>query len=57
MDSSVAKLIEEGAPINRIKAQCRKNKMYYLQEEALLKVIDGTTSMKEVLRSLRDDGQ
>lgn len=57
VDSSVAKLIEEGTPINRIKAQCRKNKMYYLQEEALLKVIDGTTSMKEVLRSLRDDGQ
>jgi len=52
-DPSVAKLIAENASIERIKAQCRKNKMYYLQEEGLLKVIDGTTSMNEVLRCLR----
>jgi len=52
VDKAVAGLIKEGAPMNRIKAQCRKNRMYYLQEEALLKVIDGTTSMKEVLRCL-----
>lgn len=53
VDEGVAKLIEEGAPIDRIKSQCRKNKMYYLQEEGLLKVIDGTTSMNEVLRCLK----
>ena len=53
VDENVAKLIAEGAPTNRIKSQCRKNKMYYLQEEALLKVIDGTTSMDEILRCLR----
>ncbi len=52
VDPAVAKLIAEGATIDKIKAQCRKNKMYYLQEEALLKVIDGTTSMNEVLRCL-----
>jgi len=52
VDPAVAKLIAEGASIEKIKAQCRKNKMYYLQEEALLKVIDGTTSMNEVLRCL-----
>jgi len=52
VDPTVAKLIAEGATIEKIKAQCRKNKMYYLQEEALLKVIDGTTSMNEVLRCL-----
>lgn len=52
IDPTVAALIAEGAPINRIKSQCRKNKMYYLQEEGLLKVIDGTTSMNEVLRCL-----
>jgi type II secretory ATPase GspE/PulE/Tfp pilus assembly ATPase PilB-like protein len=52
VDPAVAALIAEGAPMNRIKAQCRKNKMYYLQEEGLLKVIDGTTSMNEVLRCL-----
>lgn len=50
---TVAKLIAEGAPIERIKAECRKNKMYYLQEEGLLKVIDGTTSMNEILRCLK----
>ncbi len=53
VDSAVAKLIAEGAAINRIKAQCRKSKMYYLQEEGLRKVIDGTTSMNEILRCLR----
>lgn len=52
VDPMVSKLIAEGAGIDKIKSQCRKNKMYYLQEEALLKVIDGTTSMNEVLRCL-----
>jgi type II secretory ATPase GspE/PulE/Tfp pilus assembly ATPase PilB-like protein len=53
-DSAIAKLLSQGASVNRIKSQCRKNKMYYLQEEALLKVIDGTTSMNEVLRVMRE---
>ena len=53
IDPTISKLIAEGALINRIKSQCRKNKMYYLQEEGLLKVIDGTTSMNEVLRCLK----
>lgn len=46
----VSQLIAEGAPVQKIKAQCRKNRMYYLQEEALLKVISGVTSMNEILR-------
>ena len=49
-------LIAEGASASKLKMQCRKNRMYYLQEEGLLKVIDGTTSMNEVLRSLRSNG-
>jgi len=53
VDDNVRKLIAENAPIERIKALCRKHKMYYLQEEGLLKVIDGMTSMNEVLRCLR----
>ena len=44
------KLIRENAPINAIRAQYRKDKMLYLQEEAIRKVIDGTTSIQEVLR-------
>ncbi|HNQ24789.1 MAG TPA: ATPase, T2SS/T4P/T4SS family [Phycisphaerae bacterium] len=54
VDDGIKKLMAEGASSNRIKAQARKNKMYYLQEEGLLKVIDGTTSMNEILRVLRD---
>lgn len=53
VDEAAAALIAEEAPINRIKAQCRKSKMYYLQEEGLLRVIDGTTSMNELLRCLK----
>jgi type II secretory ATPase GspE/PulE/Tfp pilus assembly ATPase PilB-like protein len=53
IDDAIRKIIAEGASIERIKAQCRKNRMYYLQEEALLKVIDGTTSIDEILRCLR----
>ncbi|MDO8630164.1 MAG: ATPase, T2SS/T4P/T4SS family, partial [Phycisphaerales bacterium] len=48
----ITALIAEGAPLNRIKAECRKKKMYYLQEEGLRKVIDGITSMNEVIRCL-----
>ena len=44
------KLIRENAPINAMREQCRKDKMLYLQEEALRKVIDGTTSIQEILR-------
>ncbi|MCH7944906.1 MAG: Flp pilus assembly complex ATPase component TadA [Armatimonadetes bacterium] len=54
VDDAVRNLIVQGAPIKTIKAQCRKKRMYYLQEEALLKVIDGSTSMNEVLRILRN---
>ncbi|MBN1845655.1 MAG: Flp pilus assembly complex ATPase component TadA [Sedimentisphaerales bacterium] len=50
ISDSLRKLIRENAPINAMRAQCRKDKMLYLQEEALRKVIDGTTSIQEVLR-------
>jgi len=53
----VSQLIAEGAPIQKIKAQCRKNRMYYLQEEALLKVISGVTSMNEILRVMGANDQ
>jgi type II secretory ATPase GspE/PulE/Tfp pilus assembly ATPase PilB-like protein len=53
VDEAIATLIKDDAPIKTIKSECRKKRMYYLQEEGLLKVIDGTTSMQEVLRCLR----
>ena len=54
---AIRELIKGGAPIKQIKAQARKNKMYYMQEEGLFKVIDGTTSLDEVIRGLRDDAK
>jgi type II secretory ATPase GspE/PulE/Tfp pilus assembly ATPase PilB-like protein len=46
----IRQLIRENAPINAIRAQSRKDKMRYLQEQILRKVIDGTTSIQEMLR-------
>ncbi len=55
VDKSIQALIAEGGPLKAVKVQARKNRMYYLQEEGLLKVIDGTTSLNEILRGLRVD--
>ena len=49
--------ISTGKPLKEIKDQARKAKMLYLQEDGLRKVIDGTTSMNEVMRGLRMDGK
>jgi len=43
-------LIREGAPVGQLKAVCRKSGMLYLQEQALQRVIDGVTSIQEVIR-------
>ncbi|MFH0980907.1 MAG: ATPase, T2SS/T4P/T4SS family [Planctomycetota bacterium] len=53
VDKPMRALIAEGAPLKAVKTQARKNRMYYLQEEGLLKVMDGTTSLNEILRGLR----
>ena len=50
VSESLRKLILEKAPVNAMRAQCRKEKMLYMQEEALQKVIAGVTSIQEVLR-------
>ncbi len=55
VDDKIRQLIAEGAQLKQIKSQARKNRMHYMQEEGLLKVIDGTTSLDEVIRGLRDD--
>lgn len=48
-------MIASGAKLELVKAEARKNKMLYLQEEGLLKVIEGVTSMNEVLRVLKTE--
>lgn len=50
ISNDVRKLITSGAPMAEIKSQCRKEKVLYLQEQALRAVIAGNTSIKEVLR-------
>ena len=50
MTDGIRKLVVGGSTIREIKAACRKNKMLYLQEQALRKVIAGETSVQEVLR-------
>ncbi len=55
VDDECRKLIAAGAPIKQIKGQARKGKMYHLDEEGLLKVIEGVTSLDEIIRVLRDE--
>jgi len=50
LNDEVRQLIVSGATVAQIRAACRKNKMLYLQEQALRKVIEGTTSIQEVVR-------
>jgi type II secretory ATPase GspE/PulE/Tfp pilus assembly ATPase PilB-like protein len=48
-------MIRSGAPLPQIKATCRKNRMLYLQEQALQRVIGGITSIQEVIRLSQPD--
>ena len=50
LNNDIRQLIIERATVAQIRSACRKNKMLYLQEQALRKVIDGTTSIQEVIR-------
>jgi type II secretory ATPase GspE/PulE/Tfp pilus assembly ATPase PilB-like protein len=57
LDDTIKGLIAKQAPMDQVKNAARKNKMYYLQEEGLLKVMEGVTSLDEIIRGLRDDGK
>ena len=50
ISDDLRKLIADDAPVNVLRTQCRKERMLFLQEQVLRKVIDGTTSIQEVLR-------
>lgn len=43
-------LIASGGSLSQIRNACRKKKMLYLQEQAIRKVIEGVTSIQEVIR-------
>ncbi len=55
VDDSVREMLAGKGTLPQVRALCRKNRMLYLQEEGLLKVMDGVTSMNEVIRGLRDE--
>jgi type II secretory ATPase GspE/PulE/Tfp pilus assembly ATPase PilB-like protein len=55
VDENIRAMIADGAPLKLIKQQSRKARMLYLMEDGLLKVIEGVTSMDEIIRGLRDD--
>jgi type II secretory ATPase GspE/PulE/Tfp pilus assembly ATPase PilB-like protein len=57
IDDAFRKVIKANADVPVLKAQARKNRTLYLQEEGLLKVMDGVTSMNEIIRGLRDDAE
>lgn len=48
--------LTEGASVSQLKAICRKSKMLYLQEQALQKVIEGVSDLKEMVRATRKSG-
>ena len=50
MTGELRQLVAAGGPLTQVQASCRKNKMLYLQEQALRKVVEGLTSIQEVLR-------
>ncbi|HDY65701.1 MAG TPA: hypothetical protein ENH84_05670 [Phycisphaerae bacterium] len=48
-------LIGKKASLTHIKAAARKNKMLYMQENGLAKVVKGVTSIQEVIRTFQQD--
>jgi len=49
----IRELLRENPSQNRIKAEARKNGMIYLQEDGLRQVIQGRTSIEELLRVVK----
>ena len=56
IDDEVRAAIFAGGSDNQLKQLFRKQRRRYLQEEALLKVQAGETSVQEVLRALKTEG-
>jgi type II secretory ATPase GspE/PulE/Tfp pilus assembly ATPase PilB-like protein len=46
----IRQMIVGGGSLAQIKAACRKSRMLYLQEQALRRAIEGTTSIQEIIR-------
>ncbi len=53
VNESIREMIRENPSINKIKAEARKAGMIYLQEDGLRQVIQGRTSIEELLRVVK----
>ena len=53
LNEAMKDMIRENPSINKIKAEARKNGMIYLQEDGLRQVIQGRTSIEELLRVVK----
>ena len=49
----IRKLVASGSPLKDIQNEARKDRMLYLHEQILRKVIDGTTSVQELMRVMQ----
>ena len=55
VNDSIRELIRTGQPVNTMRLQARRNGMLDLQDVGLRKVVEGITSMNEVIRVLRSE--
>ncbi len=53
LTESMREMIRENPSQNKIKAEARKGGMIYLQEDGLRQVIQGRTSIEELLRVVK----
>jgi type II secretory ATPase GspE/PulE/Tfp pilus assembly ATPase PilB-like protein len=57
VDDDVKQIVSTGGSVNQLKAIFRKQRSRFLQEQALMQVTEGETSVQEISRVLRaDDG-
>jgi hypothetical protein len=55
VDKDVKQIVSAGGSVNQLKAVFRKQRARFLQEQALVQITEGETSVQEMLRVLRDD--
>ena len=55
VDDDVKQIVSGGGSVNQLKAIFRKQRSRFLQEQALLQVSEGETSIEEMLRVLKAD--
>jgi type II secretory ATPase GspE/PulE/Tfp pilus assembly ATPase PilB-like protein len=57
LSAGLRDLLRSGATGKQFKDECRRGQMLYLQENAMAKVVEGVTSIKEVMRATQKRSQ